>query len=279
MPKIRKQSASISSMPLRWPELKGDFLGDHVVRHGPGPLLGRFMLLVDAYLKAFDVTLRRATLADAHRLHVAHQSSWALFPPMLDPNLGSIAEDRSYALIGVNSSGEIVTSQGGHVFDLSHCSLRQIVDDQSFFYGRKDRVQPNGPRCEIWAPIAEKLHGQVVYSGALWVRPDYRGHKFASVLPRLSRAYALSQWNTDYTIAFISQANKTSRLFEMYGYSQAEDGFRMSNLANCGEVTGPLMWMHRDELIRDLARFLSSPTAEVNQIIGDSGTQYEVAQK
>lgn len=256
-------------------QLSRGFLAGLRIDHGPIGLLGRYFLFVDHYLRARGVTLTLASLEDASRLHERNRQSWNLFPPMLDTRLSDIPKSRSYCLLGIDGNGAVVTSQGGQVFDLAGSSLTRLIKDQSFFYGPGGKPGPAQPTCDIWAPVADSITGQVVYSGALWVRPDYRGHKFASLLPRLSRAYALAHWGTDYTVAFISNQSAQTPLLQMYGYSKLEQGFLMAGIPGVGDVTGPLMWMDRAELADDLAAFLAHMLTKVDGAVGYGSTQDE----
>jgi hypothetical protein len=248
------------------------FLEDILINHGPANVLGRFFLFADTYLKDRGVTLSSTTLEAASVLQETYKDSWSVFPPMLDTRLSPIPEAMSYCLIGRNDKGDVVTSQGGRIFDLHDRSFADIVDDQSFFYGLGGQPQPGQPTCKIWSPVAKRITGRFVYSGALWVRPDFRGRQFASVLPRLSRSYALAHWGTTHTVSFISQSNMLTPLKSMYGYSRFDDGFCMSNIGNVGDVTGPLMWMEADELADDLSRFMA---AQIDAAVRNRGAQDE----
>jgi hypothetical protein len=243
------------------------FVEDLQINHGPANVLGRFFLFADTYMKQHGVTLTLSTLESASLLQDTHKDTWTVFPPMLDTRLSDIPKSLSYCLIGRNAAGEIVTSQGGRIFELHNQSFADIIADQSFFYGPGGEPQPGQPTCKIWAPVARDICGRVVYSGALWVRPDFRGHKFASLLPRLSRSFALARWGTNYTVAFISNSSMQTPLKQMYGYSRFTDGFLMTNIGSVGDVTGPLMWMDTEELVRDLSQFMSKALAP--QIDGD----------
>jgi hypothetical protein len=259
-----KSGYDLSTAPVR------SFLEDIEINHGPANVLGRFFLVADTYLKDRGVTLSLTTLKAASLLQETYKESWAVFPPMLDIRLSPIPEAMSYCLVGRNDAGEVVTSQGGRVFELHDRSFADIVDDQSFFYGPGGQPKPGQPTCKIWSPVAKRITGRFVYSGALWVRPDFRGRQFASVLPRLSRSYALARWGTSHTVSFIAQANMLTPLKAMYGYSRFDDGFCMSNIGSVGDVTGPMMWMEADELAGDLSRFMAT---QIDAAVRDRGAQ------
>ena len=246
------------------------------INHGPVGMLGRFFLLADQLITDVGITINRASLADLAGLQSAHKSSWALFPPMLDVRLSAIPEDMSYALVGRNAAGDIVCAQGGRIYSTGDRSLADIVQDQSFFYATGSIPLPDAPRIALSAPSASVITGTFVYSGALWVRPDYRGQRLSRLLPRLSRAFALAHWNTRFTIALVSEQIAKSSLFEMYGYQKIEPKFSISGLM-AQDMVGSLMWMDADELTDDLARFLALERAQVDAAIANSSAENKPA--
>lgn len=193
---------------------------------------------------------------------------------MLDGRLSAISEAMSYCLLGRSRAGEIVASQAGRIYQLGNRSLSDIVEDHSFFYGEGGAPSLGQPTCELWAPAAKRIHGTIVYSGALWVRPDHRGHRLAKILPRISRSYALARWNTAFTVAFIGEKLAQSPLLAMYGYTKVESGFRIAQLEG-SEMTGSLMWMDREELAADLARYLAEGLAQFDGTVAQSDGEHQ----
>jgi hypothetical protein len=263
---VALQPGSASSQP--------SFIENLQIDYGPAGLLGRFLLFADNYVDERGITLQFAPIAEAWRAQTANRDSWGLFPPMLDGRLSTLSEAMSYCLLGRNRRGEMVAAQCGRIYDLGRRSFSDIVEDQSFFYGEGGNPLPGQPTCELWAPAAKRISGTVVYSGALWVRPDHRGHRLAKLLPRISRSYALARWNTDFTVAFIGDKLAETPLLNMYGYTKVEAGFRITNLEG-SEMTGALMWMDRDELAADLARYLAEGLAQVDGTIAQSNSEHE----
>ena len=260
------QGAQVDEAPLI------DLIDSIQIDYGPASMLGRFFLLAQHLIGDLGITMSRATLADLAALQSRQKSSWALFPPMLDVRLSAIPEHMSYALVGRNAAGDVVCTQGGRIYSTGDRSLSDIARDQSFFYAAGTTPGLGSPRIELSAPSASSIAGTFVYSGALWVRPDYRGQRLSRLLPRLSRAFALAHWNTRYTIALVSDQIAKSPLFEMYGYHRIEPSFRISGLM-AQDMIGSLMWMDADELVTDLAGFLALQRAQINAAIADRGAE------
>jgi hypothetical protein len=247
-------------------------LEDLQVRHGPVTLLGRFFLLADTLLAKAGVNLYRASLAEAAETQAANVDSWHMFPPMLDTRLSSIPPETSYGLLGRNERGDVVCVQGGRIYDAGERSFADLVADQSFFYGSEIPPAPGLPVAEVTAPSAPVIAGRFVYSGALWVHPDYRGRHLAALLPRFSRCYALATWGTEFTVGMASESNLNPRLLAAYGYQKIEPRFTIHNLAPT-PLNWAILWMDREDLIGDLTRFIDAQMPQVDSAVGDGGAQ------
>ena len=124
------------------------------------------------------------------------------------------------------------------------------------FYADPDAAFARGDRCEITTPIAEKISGRVVFSGAVWYRRDFRGKDLGAILPRISRAYAFTRWNSDFTIGMMGDAVIAGGLAERAGYTKIEHGCIELVASPLGEMRCGLVWMQSDELLADLAAIM-----------------------
>lgn len=242
------------------------------IQHGTHALLGRFFLAADTIVNSLGIRLVRSSLAELADLQNSNIVSWPLFAPMLDPRLGGIDPNMSYGFLGVDRAGRIACAQGGRVYSSGAKSLRQMIDDQSFFYGDGRRPQLGQPTCWTTSPATHSIRGLFTYSGALWVHPEHRGHRLAAVLPRISRAYALARWNSAYTIAVVSDQIAASPLMAMYGYKTIEPMFGITNVGP-KDYRGVFMSMTQQDLQDDLALFLAGKLAQVDAAIRDRSAE------
>jgi hypothetical protein len=233
------------------------FLDGLRLDHGPIRQIGQFLLTADQHIRGLGITLEFLPISTIVAVNSANQSSWGSFAPMLDTRNADLGVDNSYCLAGRGANGEIVVTQAGRIYPFSTRSLKAMADDQSLYFGEGRAPQSDQPRCILDAPAAEKITGCMVYSGALWVHPEFRGHRLAEILPRISRAYALGRWNTDYTFAFVSDRLLNSPLFGMYGYKNVTKGYSIW-LRDEKIYEGSLMWMDRNELVRDMMLFCNA---------------------
>lgn len=235
------------------------------VDHGPVALLGRFFLKADAAARSRGVQLSLVPLAVLPETNRQNSDTWLPLLPLFDPSIGGVTEATGIALIGRNDRGEIVATQGARLYDWTNSDLFEEATSLRMFYADPDASCLPGERCEITAPSARRIRGRVVFSGAGWYRPDHRGHLLSGILPRISRALAYTRWRSDYTISMIADAVIAGGMARRAGYTQVEEkGVRMINSPVTKDATGALVWMPPDQMLDDLARFLSTFDAQVD---------------
>jgi hypothetical protein len=171
-----------------------------------------------------------------------------------------------------NHLGEIVAIQGERLFRAGGRTLKDLVDGGELFDSDLSDDQAEIGRCEITAPGASIIRGNISYCGGLWVHPDYRSLRLASILPRLTRAWAVAHWNADYSIGFLKPDVAATDLGRRYGYPRAEAAFRFYSRSVL-DYDGVILWMTRDELIAEIPRFLAQYASEIDAAVDFGGAQ------
>jgi hypothetical protein len=248
------------------------FLDGLELKFGPIPLFGTFLLEADAYLRRHGILLSFGNIAAITSTNAKNSNSWGRFAPQLDSGIVKLSDAESYCLVGHSPLGSVVAIQGGRIYDTGPRTLHDIAHDRTMYYG--DEKPPlDGYTCTLTAPSAHLISNRYVYSGGLWVHPNYRGAKLAALLPRMSRVYAMSLWNTNYTYAFIGEKMANSPLLGLYGYRSVEPLYVVKENGN-PFYTGYLMWMGREELIQDISNFMSSGFLEADAQVGNRGRDH-----
>ena len=175
-----------------------------------------------------------------------------MFRPQYRPH--SDAPNQAFAILGESPTGQIVATQAARFFDWSGSTLKVEVESLRMLYG--DSAPPAAARGEVSAPDAGAVTGRVVYSGSTWFHPKYRGRDLSGVLPRISRALALTLWNTDTTISFMDWRIVKKGVAASYGYTNLGASVTLRNVVD-PEFVAAIGWITRDELIEDAERFLS----------------------
>jgi hypothetical protein len=249
------------------------FLDGLQLEHGPVPDLARFLLRADAAVRERGVSLSFVPISEIVRVNAENPKSWGAFTPILDTRIARLAPDRSFCLMGSSPLGQIVTMQAARLYDCAEQSLSDLADSHALYYGGDPWPGGDAPTCRLTSPIAASLSGKLLYSGALWVHPGWRGQHLSAILPRISRVLGLGRWGTDFTFTFVSDQIAASKLFPLYGYHRIEPGYSIHS----GEVTtyrGSLVWMNRDELVADMNDAVSRYLApEIDGVIGDRSRQ------
>src|SRR5690606_1876614 len=226
------------------------------LRHGPRERLGRFFLAADKAARDRGVILSLSTdfelLREVNRMNLKH---WHGLAPSFDAAYGGIDASCGYWLIGRDASGEIITTQAAHFYDMGAESVQDYLTSLRLFYPNPEVQKREGESCSVTSPSAALIKGRAGFSGPAWIHPEYRGRNLPQSLPRISRALALTRWNTDYTISLVSMPLVEKGVAAAYGYKNIEPGIEWLGSAVSPRYLGALVWMPRAELLEDLAAF------------------------
>lgn len=226
------------------------------LQHGPRDELGRFFLTADKAARDRGVTLTLSTDFELLReVNARNQGSWHGLAPSFDCAYGGIDRKCGFWLIGRDDMGEIVTTQAARVFDTGQETLKDYLTSLRLFYPRPDEQKQPGEHCLVETPGATHLRGRIVYSGGTWIHPDYRKRLMPMILPRISRALALTLWDSEFTFSMVSHALVSKGVATAYGYRNIESGIRWMNSETELRLDGTLVWMDRSEQLADMARF------------------------
>ncbi|HKD38568.1 MAG TPA: hypothetical protein VKB78_17270 [Pirellulales bacterium] len=188
------------------------------IKHGPAPLLARFVLEGDKAARNLSLRLRLrhdfGELAYVNKQEVA-RGSWFRLVDMFNPEVSDLDPENSYWISGEDEHGEIVVTQAGRVYSWPDTTL--VEEARPMFYCGRDA----GRDCVVTAPDASSITGVVFYGGSVWVRPDFRGKQLSQLLPRLGRAYAVARWPVDCAISFVAPILVEKGVAAGYGYKHA----------------------------------------------------------
>ncbi|MGA7806676.1 MAG: hypothetical protein WCB02_18925, partial [Bradyrhizobium sp.] len=101
----------------------------------------------------------------------------------------------------------------------------------------------------------------VVFSGAGWYRPDFRGKGLATILPRISRAYAFTSWLTDFTISIFADAVLAGGMAERSGYTKVEPASVELLESPAGTLRAAFVSMATAENLADITAILAAAMA------------------
>jgi hypothetical protein len=233
------------------------------VDRGPAVLLGQFFLAADLAARERGVYLRlRHDLEGLVALNERERARWYRISPLFDPAFSAVTPDNAFWIEGCNAAGETVAAQAGRVFDWQDTTLKEEIESLRIFYADPASMAVPGEHCVVTAPSAARIGGPVVYSGSGWYRPDFRGRALSAILPRISRAYALTRWGTETTVSFVEYPLIEKGVVARYGYRRVEHALDWRQSLK-GDIKMAIVWMPQAELESDVEAFLSGAIEDV----------------
>lgn len=240
---------------------------DHLVTdHGPSELLGPFFLEADATARRAGVLLTIGDFSELVALNNGNRDNWGPLIPLFDPANGPLHEDRAFCLIGRNAAGEAVAAHAVRLFHWIGTSFTEEAESLRLFYADAAVRKYPQETCIVTAPSAREVTGHVAYSGAAWVRPDYRGRSLALILPRLAKAYAFTRWRPDFIVSWMTEATYKRGLIAHVGYTTVDWDVQMRN-SFVGNLRFAFLSM-RERGLLDYVRAFSASLAQIDGSIG-----------
>jgi hypothetical protein len=227
------------------------------IDYGPRDLLARFFLLADRECRNRGIYLSLSS--DPHemlRVNEVNRDTWGMLVPMFDPTKNALKSDAFFWLKGFNEVGEVVASQGARFHLWDGTTLKHELESLRFFYADPSERVAAGEHYIVDAPAARRITGRNAFSGGTWARPDMRGQKLSALLPRISRAYALTRWRTEFSFSFVSPVLIEKGVVANYGYTKTEGavGFRNCSFRPDGDLH--LILKTEAEIIEDCRAFV-----------------------
>jgi len=213
----------------QYPKIPRSFIDDLAIRHGPPEILGPVLLKAESLARYKGLVVSVTTLRDLAEVNARQRSSWFPLFPTFNPDYSAVPDDQAFALIGTNGRGEVVATHACRLFDWSKRSFADALRSQTLLYDSPERHVGEGQTADVTAPSAERLVGNVVFSGAVWYRPDYRGRELAPLMGQISKGIALARWGMDYMTAIMEERVARSDLQTRAGYRHFEWEVRFEN--------------------------------------------------
>jgi GNAT superfamily N-acetyltransferase len=221
--------------------------------NGPRDLLSRYFLIVEEALRSRGVRLRfRTDFEQLVHINHEHRDSWPAFIPMFDPAHTALRIDDAFWLEAIDERDCAVATHAGRLFDWQNTTLEAELRSLRAFFDDPAPHIANGDSIEVEAPSAKLIRGNVLGGGAVWVRPDHRSKGLATLVPRVSRAYALTRWNIDGAWAVMEPRIRDGGLARRHGFN-AENMIVFKLKAWRDHLPMLLVWMSREEAFAHIA--------------------------
>lgn len=226
--------------------------------HGPHDLLARYVVFLEE--ATMDLGVRLSISTDFSRLAAVHKQNGDSCPnlsPAFNPACSILSDANAFWIEAIDQFGGTVMTSAGRLYDHGDRSLADDLRALRVLYNDPAPQIARGARIEVTAPSAERMCGRIMLSGAIWVRPDYRRHGFTKIVPRFTRAYAMTIWNTPMFWATIEPRLHEIGVTRAYGSWLVEDGLVEYIPSWRGKLKLLFLSMDQARLIRDLKISLS----------------------
>lgn len=231
-------------------------LREHLrIRQEPRALLERYFRAFDIEARGHAIEFQLVSPNDLVVVHDAHADSWNGFTPVFDPRTTTIPDDHCACILGFDRQGRPAVTHACRLFDFGSQSVKDALEDLTFWYGERAYQWRAGTRCVVTAPTAARLTGRVLYSGAFWVRPDLRGQIVGQTIQELARCYGLARWDFEHIITVGSDAWRRPDLQARYGFDGHEDAFDIVT-GDGQQFKGLFIWQTRESQVRRMARMI-----------------------
>jgi len=179
------------------------FLADVVIEHGPRDVLGRLFPLADTRLREKGIFLSLAHCDELVAVNRANSDSWSPILPQFNPEVSDVGQRNCIALVGRNSAGRIVLAHASRHYPIGDTLLKDEIESLRLFYRDPERSAWPGERLVCTAPIAGRSTGNFVFTGALWLHPEYRGNGLTYSMMNIWRGLALTRWMPGMIFSFM----------------------------------------------------------------------------
>jgi len=241
------------------------------VKHGPAPLISRYVLEGDIAVRQRGVNLRvRHDFDELLYVNKQHHApgDWYRLPDLFNHEFSSLTPENAYWLSGEDENGEVVLTWAARFYYWPETTLED--EARGMFYAGRDQ----GRECHVTAPDAKIISGGVLYAGSGWVRPDFRGRHLMRVVPTLGRAYAIARWPVDWGLSLVTRPLVDKGLAAGYGYKHVSYSIAYPG-SPWGDIEFAVVSVTPNEVYEDFASFLagrlaSTEGASAGEAVSDS---------
>jgi len=234
-------------------KLTSSILDDINIEHGPRDVLVPFFIRVTEQLAQRGLNLAFEPFDVLVKANQENRDTWRPLIPLFDPTYG-FEPSEGFVIVGRNPDGNIVATQAARFYDWAATSFKSEAESLRLFYRDPENARQPRETCTVSSRNGERVSGRVVFSGGGWYRRDYRKQWLSGLLPRLSRAYALTRWDSQHTISIMAEAVVDGGMARRCGYTNIEYSVDLRG-GPVGDVRCALVWMDTEQLIEDLVAF------------------------
>lgn len=204
------------------PAARPPALAEIVVEHGPPDVIGPVLARLDRIAAERGIRLEFASLAELMSVNRANREHWFPLAPLFDPVASGFGETDAFCVVARAPGGKVVGTHAARLYDWSGTSFRAEAATRRMFYADPDRLAPSDEVFRVSGSFGEHVGGRVVYSGAAWIHPGFRGLGLAGILPRFAKACILTKWLPDFVASLMLESNYRRGLAKTFNYPSVQ---------------------------------------------------------
>jgi hypothetical protein len=224
------------------------------VNFGPADEIGRVVLATDFAVRNQGIRLSLSTdFEELAHVNEINRRDWYPLTPNFDIRHSTLGERNAFWLKGIDAQGDVVLCHAVRLYVFGTTTMKDELESLRFYYDRPDTAIANGESVEVAAPIASVIKKRVSYSGALWVRSDFRGGGLAGRITALSRTLAVTRWYPSYHTCILMQPTVERGMAAVYGYDNIEYAVWLRNLPGLtANLKTAVCWKTTDEAVLEI---------------------------
>ena len=247
---------SVRISPLLQPS-HSELLRNIRIDYGPADILGQFFIKAQAAVELRGVQLSLGTFDDLLRANQENRDNWRPLIAVFDPRNGGCDVNNSFCILGRDLKGNVVAAHAARLYDWPETTYLQEASSLRLFYSNPEQMMLPGEQCIVTAPSANTITGQVVFSGAAWIHPDYRGLRLSSIFPKIAKALAFTRWSPDFICSMMIEDVHARGFAPKFDYPTVDWEVRMLN-SGMGNWRLALVSMDGLHIIDVVKKFLAS---------------------
>lgn len=235
------------------------FLADVVIEHGPRDILGRLFLKADTGLRERGIRLSFSDCAELKAVNAENSDSWSPILPLFDPDVSDVGAHNCIAIVARNASGKIIFAHASRHYDLTGSTLKDEIESLRIFYTEPSRSALPGEAMLASAPIAARMSEGLVFGGALWLHPAYRGGDIRTLTGPIMRSLSFSRWAPDYIFSFmVPKLIQAGVARQAHLHVDQEVTMINTPVKRGGTIHAGLVWIPREEQARLFADYYAA---------------------
>jgi hypothetical protein len=256
-------------MNLQAPLIRHSWLGDSPflkalrIDEGPIGILGSFFLDGETAARERGVLLSFASAEELVAANEANRRNWRPLLSLFDHRNGCVNDRNFVCVVGRNEQGDVVACHAARYLQWENTSFHDEATSLRLSYADPERMKRDGERCVISAQSTRTVRGRVVFSGALWLRPDYRGMSLHTIIPRIGKACAVARWKLDWIVSVMAEDVFRRGLAPRFGYTNVDWSVQFINSA-VGDLRVAFLSMQYQDAINYIRGFSSRHLAQID---------------